>query len=213
MAPIPPDKFIEELDYYIDLDRKGQYEFFFNGCRELLEKVRKHGLTTKGEIVENFLRDTLLNLRENPYMPPNMETFRNTLLRILAIDRPLLKKAKMASDAESLLRETIKLHGSELLNFAKNNYTKSGRGTVLFRFTLIDLEFKREDGIYFNKNEIIGKPEDIFGNVPDEIMRIMRSLIEGYDPNYEFICCITVSFPNKKNELRFAKWDIRNKLF
>ncbi|MDF2388581.1 hypothetical protein JMG10_44590 [Nostoc ellipsosporum NOK] len=61
------EEFFSIFDHHVELNRLGKEKFFFEGCRAILSYIRTRKLVHHHEQVEQYLRNALLNIRENPY--------------------------------------------------------------------------------------------------------------------------------------------------
>jgi hypothetical protein len=60
---ITPEQFLARFDYYVSLESQ---EFRFRGCRNLLLEVEQSGLTNHHQEIVSYLKNKLLDARENP---------------------------------------------------------------------------------------------------------------------------------------------------
>ena len=80
-----PEQFMQRFDFYADLDRQGEREFFPSGCRALLSEIEGWGITTKEESVIRLLTQTLLDLRESNYKSISTKEFRQKMNNLFAL--------------------------------------------------------------------------------------------------------------------------------
>lgn len=82
VQPMTPEQFMIRFDFYVQRDPQ---EFFFKGCRDLLEETRGYGITTNKQQVEQFLIQSLMDVRDTD-IAPDLQTFRQNLVHILNLD-------------------------------------------------------------------------------------------------------------------------------
>lgn len=74
-----PEQFLARFDYYVSLEAQ---EFIYRGCRNLLSEVERLGLTSHQQEILSYLKNTLLDARENPNQLIDLQSFRQELIEI-----------------------------------------------------------------------------------------------------------------------------------